>query len=166
MKRIESGLAKLKWVVVAIIVMIFMQCAYTLYTELTAGNFIETPQVTMNDVMAESEKHKVLVVFFEKDDEDSKVLNRAMNGQTKQIVVTDGTPIEVKIDINSTQGKKLSHELNVTQAPAIVPVWQRSTAVTINGDTSQMLAPQVVSNTEVNKEMLDSLFTGIWKIGA
>lgn len=165
MKRIESGLNKLKWVVVVIITLIIAKGIYTSFNELTAGNFTATPQLSSKDILAESKKHKVILIFFKKDEPVSKALHKATGKLPNTPVVSSDIPRWVYVDTDSIEGKSIVQAFKIQKKPAIVPVWQGSSNVTINGKESQELNQNVFQKNAINEEALKQLVEGKWMTG-
>ncbi|WP_419154764.1 hypothetical protein [Weissella minor] len=175
MKRIEKlG----KWyliIVVGLVLGLLVWGITSSWNSFKVGDFTETPGITYEDIQHASKDQKILLVIFERNSKQSRALKPLLKKAEQQNTESD---VKVAyIDANSQAGKKITPTLPIESKdlPIIVPIKDGTSNLVIQQDGKETIpgpasSKRLIGNTnsdgtyQVNEELLDQYFAGVWTI--
>lgn len=164
MKRIE-GFFKHTMHVIAVILIIL--CGFLLvkiYTQVSAGDMTETPNVSYADVMNNSMNQKTILVFFEPGTEMEKKVKIKLQNKTQSFGIKD-RPKVVYLSSQSKNGVRMMQRFSVNRIHSlyIVPVYKGQVISSIDGSNTDDINQKIYQNHVVNDNVIASLASGDWR---
>lgn len=164
MKRIE-GFFKHTMHVIAVVLIIL--CGFLLvkiYTQVSAGDMTETPNVSYADVMNNSMNKKTIVAFFEPGTDKEKKVKIKLQNKIESLGIKD-RPRIVYLSSQSKNGTQMMRRFSVEGIHSlyIVPVYQGKVVSSIDGLNLGDINQNIYQNNVVNGNVIASLSNGDWR---
>lgn len=164
MKRIE-GFFKHTMHVIAVI--LFILCGFLLvksYTQVSAGDMTETPNVSYSDVMNNSMNQKTILVFFEPGTDKEKKVKINLQNKMQSLGIKDRPKI-VYQSSQSKNGVRMMQRFSVNRIHSlyIIPIYKGKEISSIDGLNTDDINQNIYQNNVVNNNVVASLITGYWR---